>query len=93
MRYAAVAERLPDGRVTRLLLPDDTVSDRVPYMMAAGRGWIQAGWVTRDGSVEGMDLGRPDPAPGTRLVAATDGRGRVVLVSQLPAKPKRRVRR
>jgi hypothetical protein len=78
-----VAARRPDGGVTRLALPGPLEGSRVPYLFKTVDGsWMTGAFVTSTGEVQRLDLGQPDPAPGTRLSAVMDPRGRVLCIQE-----------
>jgi hypothetical protein len=94
--YAAVLDRDRDGIVTRLHLPGPTAKGSVPLLSPTEDGsWIQSGWVANDGSVRVTPDLVPDIPAGTKLLAPTDPRGRVLLVqvmvrqtpSRAPSRP------
>jgi hypothetical protein len=81
--YAAVAERRPDGCATKLLLPGPTASKLVPYLFQEASGsWMQGAYVDAKGNVHRTDLGQPNPAPGTKLVAVVSPKGEVLCIQE-----------
>jgi hypothetical protein len=86
-----VSARRPDGGVSRLALPGPLEGSRVPYMFRALDGsWMTGGFVNADGSVHPLDLGQPDPPPGTRLNAVMSARGKVLCIQE--GRPSRKLR-
>jgi hypothetical protein len=85
--YAGVTRRGRDGVVLELALPGPTAGAWIPLMgRTADGGALRVGWIGARGQVKSEpDIGAYFD-PGTRLVAATDPRGRVVVVTAVPKK-------
>jgi hypothetical protein len=95
---AAVVERMPDGRPSRLALPGRPPTSWAGlYLRSSSGHQVHVATVDASGRIRPDDLGGQAAlarlGPGSRFVAAVDGRGRVVAVAGIAPKEPRAKRK